>query len=86
MLTKAELKLAAYLLDLASEEFGNHGCNDLDLVKEAGLDPEDSFVLRKDLTAYSGDEVVEEEHNHHTLDAVMMEYLAHRMKAESEAF
>lgn len=28
-MTKAQLKLTAALLDLASEQFSNHGCNDL---------------------------------------------------------
>ena len=31
VLTEAEAKLAAQMLRLASDEFGNHGCNDLEL-------------------------------------------------------
>lgn len=29
-MTKLQKKLAAYFLELASEEFSNHGCNDID--------------------------------------------------------
>ena len=30
-LTRAELRLAAHMLEIASERFSNHGCNDFDL-------------------------------------------------------
>lgn len=36
-LTPTEAKLAATLLRLAAEEFGNHGCNDYSLRKDAKL-------------------------------------------------
>jgi hypothetical protein len=29
-MTKAEMRLAGYFLQLAADEFSNHGCNDLD--------------------------------------------------------
>jgi hypothetical protein len=36
-MTPAQLKIARKLLNLASEEFSNHGCNDFDLIKDGGL-------------------------------------------------
>ncbi len=50
-----ELKLAAKLLKLASDQFSNHGCNDFDLVIEAGLTPEEAYEVNKAYVNWSGD-------------------------------
>jgi len=44
-LTSKELGMIAALLQLASDEFVNHGCNDFDL-REYGLTPEDIVLTR----------------------------------------
>ena len=36
-MTPADKRLAARLLQVAEEEFGNHGCNDFDLVADGGM-------------------------------------------------
>lgn len=38
-LSPAEKKLMRKLMELASEEFSRHGCNDFHLVRDGGLDP-----------------------------------------------
>jgi hypothetical protein len=80
MLTPAEYKLTAYLLKRASEEFSNHGCNDLNLVKDVGLTPEESFELRKSLTAWGDypDEDVPQD-THYTMDWLAMLFIKDRI-------
>lgn len=84
-----ELKLIAKLLELASDKFANHGCNDYNLVKEAGLTLEEAIAINQGCADFYGllgylnhDEV-------HSSDAVggdsgTMSYLASRLKDESE--
>ncbi len=38
-LTAIEAKVLAKLLELAGDEFSNHGCNDFNLIREGGLAP-----------------------------------------------
>lgn len=42
-LTPVERRIAAHLLRQASEEFSNHGCNDLELRSELGLTEDEAF-------------------------------------------
>jgi hypothetical protein len=51
MLTPAECRLAAALLNLAADEFSNHGCNDFRLRSDGGLDDEEARVVVADLNA-----------------------------------
>lgn len=44
-----EKKLAAKLLDMAAEEFGNHGCNDFDLVRDGELTVEQAKEVQEAL-------------------------------------
>lgn len=43
-MTPDELRLAALLLDMAADEFGNHGCNDFDTAEFLPLDVRDGIV------------------------------------------
>ena len=54
-MTDKELLLAAKLLDLAQEEFSNHGCNDLpkDFLEDWAL--EEKKQLMKDYLELNGD-------------------------------
>jgi hypothetical protein len=83
MMSPAEKKLAAFLLRMASEEFSNHGCNDLDLVKDVGLTPEESFELRKRYHVYNRSPEVDVQQEsptrHWTGDFAMMSFMAHRI-------
>jgi hypothetical protein len=40
-MTEAEAAVFIAMLERASEEFSNHGCNDFHLVQDAGLKPKD---------------------------------------------
>lgn len=78
MLTPAQRKLAAHLLERAAEEFSNHGCNDLDLVKEVGLTPEESVEVRTAIQTYNGDPedtAPVPADRHYTMDWMAMQYL-----------
>lgn len=44
-------KLTATLLQTASNEFSNHGCNDFDLVKDGGLSREEALTLHGEIFA-----------------------------------
>lgn len=44
-LTTAEVKVFSVLLERATEEMGNHGCNDFSLTRDAGLDADESMVI-----------------------------------------
>ena len=83
-MTPAERKLAGYLLGLAANEFSNHGCNDLDLVEEVGLTPEESFQLRQQMREWTKDTGAPEERpdQHLTLDWLMMRFMRDLIKQE----
>lgn len=81
MLTPAERKLVVYLLERASDEFSNHGCNDLHLVKDVGLTSDESFEVRKAITAagdYPDEEVPPD--NHYTMDWLAMTIMAKKIR------
>jgi hypothetical protein len=44
-LTQAEIKVFSVLLERATEEMGNHGCNDFSLTRDAGLTADECMVL-----------------------------------------
>jgi hypothetical protein len=76
-LTAAEQKLLVHMLKMASEEFSSHSCNDLDLVKDVNLTPEESLEFRTTLTRegdYPEDEVSPDKH--YTMDWLVMMHFA----------
>jgi hypothetical protein len=84
-----ELKLAAKLLELAADQFASHGCNDFDLVQEAGLTPEQAYEINKAYVNWNGDADQWEEDYLRTTnawagDSGMMRWLSARMKQELE--
>lgn len=44
-LTQAEVKIFTVLLDRATDEMGNHGCNDFSLSRDGGLTADECLVL-----------------------------------------
>lgn len=88
-LTKNELKLISELLKLASDEFSNHGCNDLEIPNT-----EENKQLLIDMINWNGDEYeIEEEIPEiqkckkkmlFTHDSFLMSYLAARCEEEAE--
>jgi hypothetical protein len=58
-LTPTEQRLIQILLNKAADEFGNHGCNDFDVVSEAGLTNADSDKLWQALADWDAKELAE---------------------------
>lgn len=77
-LTSLEGKLVAALLRRASEEFSNHGCNDFDVCREAGLSPEDADALWKKLAEWDDPDFAESDGAIH-YDWVLMSYFADKI-------
>lgn len=53
-MTPAERKLASKFLEMASEMFGNHGCNDFDLVTDGGMTAEEAEAFQRAYCAWNG--------------------------------
>lgn len=88
LITQLENKLAGYLLDLAANEFTRHGCNDLDLVRDVGLTPEESQEVQRALYQWKNDPEGsppdERPDYHYAMDWMLMRMLAERLKAPKE--
>jgi hypothetical protein len=84
MITPIEARLVKYFLSRCSNELAKHGCNDLDLVQEMGLSPEESFRLRKAMREDNGDAEENPEHpdRHYTSDWWVAAYLSSRVGDE----
>lgn len=87
-LSNAEKKVLGYLLRRAGDEFANHGCNDLDLIKDAGLTAKESYEFRltvaknPDYAEMMGEPV--RKGNHVTYDWAMYRYLANKIDPEGK--
>ena len=86
-MTKAELKLASYLLDLAGDEFGNHGCNDFMErdYEEAKLNKCDVLEITASINEW--DTPADPEENltpYYIPDWLLFRYLADKLKDEAE--
>lgn len=76
-MTKQEILLAAEMLNIASEKFSNHGCNDLSKEAIALITNEDE--LCKSLREYNGGEP-HPENIGNIGDSQLMDYLAEKLK------
>lgn len=90
-MTPKEMKLAASLLTRASDEFSNHGCNDLDsrFIAEAGFTDEEKvrfvqqYILwNGDPEMYGGVEAVEPKHFGYLPDWCVMSFLAAKLRGD----
>jgi hypothetical protein len=75
-MTKAELQLVSVLLDLAADDFSNHGCNDFDLLKEGGLTQLEVDQVNNNLIK----EEIEGELRNTTYDWLVMRLLAKKIR------
>lgn len=82
---KKKLLLAAKLLELASEEFSNHGCNDLPDEFLFGWTHEELIQLDKDYHTKNGDPDEHDPNNLLFFDDGLMWYLAQELKKEAES-
>lgn len=87
VITDTEAKLLIELLEMASNEFGNHGCNDFELAKFVP-DLEERRQLIKAFHDYNGDpeEFVEDEKYREQYtwfhDFALMGFLADKIKQQ----
>ena len=77
-MTKKQLLLAAKMLELASDQFTNHGCNDVEesIFNDWTLEEKEEFA--KEYFEWNGDE--HENRNHlHIGDSEIMSFLAAKL-------
>lgn len=74
IMTKAERKLISILLNLAADEFGKHGCNDFNLIKDGGLTKEEAKEIFDKLNKEMYDEPRNE--SVYTFDWLLMRWFA----------
>lgn len=84
-MTSLEKKLAARLLDLAADQFVNHGCNDLDLVSDAGLTGEECREVLLALHQWKDDPEARlpTPDQHYVEDWMLMRMLAGRLREDA---
>jgi hypothetical protein len=84
-MTGAEKRLAARLLRMAADEFGNHGCNDFDLVGDGNMLAKEAKEFRRAYHDWNGDpeSFLEDAPGRTDLaDFAAMSYLAHLLEEE----
>jgi len=85
-LTKAELILASRLLDSASDEFSNHGCNDMSSSMFKGISKVELDELVEAFNAANPDEDEDDPRPIESIgDWVWMSFLSDRLKAAAGA-
>ena len=85
-MTPAEKLLTAHLLDLAADQFSNHGCNDFDLAEIIGdRQVRDTLVKEIYAESYGADEEPgeSEEPDWRLGDWELMRAMARRLRAEA---
>ena len=76
-MTPVEKKLASILLNLASDEFDNHGCNDFHLMMDGGLTEEEAKSVQESLVKDGiSDEVINSKYSQ---DSLLMLWLAKKV-------
>lgn len=83
-MTPAEKKLAGKLLRMASEEFGNHGCNDFDLVEDGKLTAKEADVFMKAFHTWNGTPDEYEPGDTSLGDFIVMDVLADLLEREAK--
>lgn len=80
-MTRKEKKLASYFLELASDVFGNHGCNDVEdeVWENWTLEERQKFV--KEYHEWNGDPEEYDENYLHLPDFAIMSFLSHKLSS-----
>jgi len=83
-MTPIEMKLSKCLLNLASNEFSSHCCNDLDLVNDIGITPDEALELKKAMYVWQQDPEITEPSldNLYTIDWLAMMYISHKIDVD----
>jgi hypothetical protein len=84
MMTEKELRAAGELLDLAADEFANHGCNDLDSSFWKGWTEEEKREFYKSYHEWNGDpeEFREDAPLNYLGDSAIMAFLSAKLKGD----
>ena len=82
-ISKKELALAAKMLELASDTFSNHGCNDVDENVYDGWTLEERQQFVKEFHEWNGDPEEYEETFLHLGDSTIMSFLAAKLEVQS---
>lgn len=76
LLSNAEKKLLIKMLEMASDEFANHGCNDFELIDDGGLTEEEAKEIITRIDEDNGDDMGSPNfNNYYTQDWIVMDYL-----------
>ncbi len=71
-------KLLLKVLQMATEEFSNHGCNDFDLIRDGGLTEEEAGMFQ---TFLLSDGLIDEPcHSQYAMDWIVMLWLRKRVE------
>ena len=81
-MTGAEKRLAARLLQMAADEFSNHGRSDFDLVADGGMMAKEADDFRKRYHAWNGDPDEFEPGRTELPDFAAMSFLAYLLEEE----
>jgi len=81
--TPAERKLASKMLDMASDEFSNHGCNDFDLVTDGGMTVKEADAFQRAFYKWNGTPDDYRPGETGLADSVVMNFLSHLLKSDS---
>jgi len=81
-MTENEKKLAAELLDMASDEFSNHGCNDMDESVYEGWTLEERRKFVKEFWAWNGSPEEYDKNRLHIGDSSLMAFMSHKLLSD----
>jgi len=79
-MTTKEKQLAAHMLELASDEFSNHGCNDVDASVYEGWTLQERQQFVKEYYEWNGDPENYSPTFLHIGDSSIMSFLSHKLK------
>lgn len=77
-----EKELAAKMLELASDQFSNHGCNDVEDSVYEGWTQDERKQFVKEFHEWNGDPEEYSETFLHLGDWAIMSFLAHKLKVD----
>lgn len=77
-----EKQLAAKMLQLASDEFSNHGCNDVEESMYEGWSIEERQQFVKEFHEWNGDPEEFDPNFLHLGDDIIMSFLAHKLEED----
>lgn len=86
-LKRSDLMLISLLLDMADNQFSNHGCNDLfdEFWSQAGLTEEDKRKLMQEMREYNNPDDEWPERLESVGDSSLMGFYAAKLKQLAEA-